>query len=74
MILNLLQVIESQSKDKQAKSNLSDLIVQNVLFDDHYVDYQWPGSSSEDLDDNFDNEIEALKLFIERFFFKEKLG
>lgn len=68
MILNLIQVIANQSKDKQTKLNLADLIVQQILFDDHYVDYQWPGSSSEDLDDNFDNEIEALKLYIERFF------
>ncbi|CAF0791809.1 unnamed protein product [Brachionus calyciflorus] len=70
VVLNLLEVIsmvsESEAKTRDIKSNLAQLLVQKVLLDTHFVDYQWPGSSSEELDDNFDNEIEALKLFIER--------
>lgn len=68
-LLDLLQVVCSKSDSKLLKeqiSNLADLLVQNVLLDQHFVDNQWPSSSLGDLDDNLENELEAIKLFIER--------
>lgn len=46
-------------------SNLADLLVQHVLLDQFYVDYQWPASLN-DSDENFEAEVETMKLFIER--------
>ena len=77
-LLNLLHVITSDSLDsdtrttRDGKSSLGDLLVQKILLDDHFIDYQWQGSSTDDIDDNFENEIEALKLYIERCVFISK--
>jgi hypothetical protein len=46
-------------------SNLADLLVQNVLLDQFYIDYQWPASLN-DSDENFEAEVETMKLYIER--------
>ncbi len=48
--------------------NLADLIIHQFFLEHHYIDYQWPNSISNDNDDNFDGEVESIKLFIERFF------
>jgi hypothetical protein len=46
-------------------SNLGGLLVQNVFLDSSFIDYQWPVSLN-DSEDNFEAEVEAIKLFIER--------
>ncbi len=59
---------EIQSKSNAMASqivNLAELLVQNV-FGEHYIDYQWPPSYFNDLDENFDSELDAMKSFIER--------
>ena len=46
-------------------SNLADLIVQRIFLEHHYIDYQWPTNLNES-EDNFEGEMESIKLFIER--------
>ena len=46
--------------------NLADLLVEHILLDQHFIDFQWASSSTSDFDDNFEGEVEALKLYIER--------
>jgi hypothetical protein len=50
-------------------ANVADLMVQNVLLEQYYIDYQWPSASIPDVDENFETELDAIKLFIERFGF-----
>ena len=45
--------------------NLADLVVQHVLLEQHFVDYQWPTSANEN-DENYEPDVEAMRLFIER--------
>jgi hypothetical protein len=46
--------------------NLADLLVEHILLDQHFIDFQWASSGLNDFDDNFDGEVDALKLYIER--------
>jgi len=46
--------------------NLADLVVQRIFLEHHYIDYQWPNSTGNDNDENIENEVETIKLFIER--------
>lgn len=50
-------------------SNLSELLNQYVLLDQHFVDYTWAASILGDIEENLDNELDAIKIFIERFIF-----
>ena len=45
--------------------NLADLMVQHVLLEQHFVDYQWPAPTTEN-DENFEADVDAMRLFIER--------
>lgn len=54
-------------------TNLADLLVQNILLEQHFVDYQWSSSSSSsaapnliDIEESFESELESIKLFVER--------
>lgn len=47
-------------------SSLADLLVEHILLDQHFIDFQWASSGLNDFDDNFDGEVDALKLYIER--------
>jgi len=47
--------------------NLSELLVQRVLLDQHFIDYQWASPNVNESDDNFESEVEAMKLYIERY-------
>jgi hypothetical protein len=47
-------------------ANVADFMVQNILLEQYYVDYQWPSASIPDVDENFEVELDAIKLFIER--------
>lgn len=62
--------VDSTRKEKTLLSeqmwNLADLIMQRIFLENHYIDYQWPNSSANDSDENFEGEVESIKLFIER--------
>lgn len=47
-------------------SNLAELLLQHILLDQYFVDYQWPSSPLGDGDENNESEVEAIKMFIER--------
>jgi len=53
--------------------NLADLLVEHILLDQHFIDFQWASSGLNDFDDNFDGEVDALKLYIERLEFEKYL-
>jgi hypothetical protein len=58
---------ENQPKNKVLSSQIvhfAELLVQNV-FGEHYIDYP-PPFYFNDLDENFDSELDAMKSFIER--------
>ena len=46
--------------------NLADLLVQKILLEQYCIDYQWPSASIPDVEENFEDELDAIKLFIER--------
>ncbi len=48
-------------------SHLADMIVQNLMLDQHYIDEQWPSAMTNESEDNIEAELEAMKLYIERF-------
>ena len=54
---------------KNQISNLADLLVEHVMLDQHFIDFQWASSNSIDYEENFDGEVDAMKLYIERFQF-----
>ena len=45
---------------------LAELLVEHILLEQHFIDFQWASSGLSDFDDNFDGEVDALKLYIER--------
>jgi regulator of replication initiation timing len=46
--------------------NVAVTMVQMVLLEQFYIDYQWPSASMPDVDESFEAELDAIKLFIER--------
>ena len=48
-------------------SHLADMIVQNLMLDQHYIDEQWPSAMTNESEDNIEAELEAMKIYIERF-------
>jgi hypothetical protein len=47
--------------------NLAELLVQHVLLEQHFIDYQWASPNGNESDDSFESEVEAMKLYIERY-------
>lgn len=43
---------------------IADLLVQHIMLDDYYIDYPW--LPNVDVDESYEIEAEAMKLFIER--------
>ncbi len=66
--ISIDQPLKKNNLLNEQMSNLADLLVQHVLLEQFYIDYQWPVSTN-DSDDNFEAEVEAMKLFIERYLF-----
>lgn len=46
--------------------NAADLLVESVLLEQYFVDFHWPSSSLPDVDENFDTELDCVKMLIER--------
>jgi hypothetical protein len=49
--------------------NLADLMAQNILLEQHFMDYQWASSCLAEIEESFESELEAIKIFIERLFY-----
>jgi hypothetical protein len=64
-----LTIISSENSKKllvEQMTNLAELIVELIMLDQHYIDNQWPTVLNEN-DDNIEAEIDAIKLYVERF-------
>lgn len=48
-------------------SHVAEMLVQSIMLDQHYIDEQWPGAMPNESEDNIEAELEAMKLYIERF-------
>ncbi len=46
--------------------NLAELLVEHILLEQHFIDFQWASSNISDFEDNFESEVEAIKIYIER--------
>ena len=46
--------------------NLAEIVMQLIMLDQHYIDYQWPSSNSNESEESLEAEVEAIKLYIER--------
>ncbi len=64
---NYSKTITTKQIQFEQIENMANILVQTILLDQHYIDYQWPSSTVPDVDENFDIELESIKLFIERF-------
>jgi hypothetical protein len=61
------QYKNKRNLNSEQMCNLADLVVQNVFFDEHCIDYQWPSSSLGDTEEYNESEVDAIKLYIERY-------
>ena len=53
--------------------NVADMLVQHVMLDTHYIDNIWPTAMGNESEENIEAEIDAMKLYIERYNFNYSL-